>query len=155
MLIILGPLHFSINFRVSLSILAKKKKKATGRICTLNYWTIIEDCSVPQKTASSVTRFISSSVGQSDPTFCDPTDYSVPAFPVHHQLPEPTQTHVCLVGDANQPSHPLSQCDLGHEYKMMLDSGMCRYEVKVKVKWLLLGRWDHALPSFSFHNFLL
>ena len=36
----------------------------------------------------------------------------MPAFPVHHQLPEPTQTHVHLVGDAIQPSHPLSSPSL-------------------------------------------
>ena len=35
-------------------------------------------------------------------------DYSMPGFPVHHQLPELTQTHVHWVGDAIQPSHPLS-----------------------------------------------
>ena len=38
---------------------------------------------------------------------CDPIDYSMPGFPDHHQLLEPTQTHVHLVGDAIQPSHPL------------------------------------------------
>ena len=37
-----------------------------------------------------------------------PMDYSMPDFPVHHQLPELTQTHVHRVGDAMQPSHPLS-----------------------------------------------
>ena len=49
-----------------------------------------------------------SSVAQSCPTLCDPMDYSTPGLPVHHQLPEFTQTHVHLVGDAIQPSHPLS-----------------------------------------------
>ena len=49
-----------------------------------------------------------SSVGQSCLTLCDPVDGSTPVFPVHHQLPEPTQTHVHHVGDAIQPSHPLS-----------------------------------------------
>ena len=49
-----------------------------------------------------------SSVAQSDPTLCDPMDCSIPAFPIHHQLPEPTQTHVYHVGDAIQPYHPLS-----------------------------------------------
>ena len=39
---------------------------------------------------------------------CDPTDCSTPGLPVHHQLLELTQTHVHLVGDAIQPSHPLS-----------------------------------------------
>ena len=40
-------------------------------------------------------------------TLCDPMDCSMPGFPVHHQLPEFTQTHVHRVGDAIQPSHPL------------------------------------------------
>ena len=49
-----------------------------------------------------------SSVTQSCPSLCDPVDCSTPVFPVHHQLPELTQTHVHLVSDAIQPSHPLS-----------------------------------------------
>ena len=49
-----------------------------------------------------------SSVTQSCPTLCDPMDCSIPGFPVTHQLPELTQTHVHQVGDAIQPSHPLS-----------------------------------------------
>ena len=49
-----------------------------------------------------------SSVVQSCPTLCDPMDCSTPGFPVHHQLPELDQTHVHQVGDATQPSHPLS-----------------------------------------------
>ena len=40
--------------------------------------------------------------------FCDPMDCSTPGLPVHHQLLEFTQTHVWWVGDAIQPSHPLS-----------------------------------------------
>ena len=49
-----------------------------------------------------------SSVAQSCPMLCDPMDCSVPGFPFHHQLPELPQTHVHQVGDAIQPSHPLS-----------------------------------------------
>ena len=49
-----------------------------------------------------------SSVAQSCPTLCDPMNHSTPGLPVHHQLPEFTQTHVHRVGDAIQPSHPLS-----------------------------------------------
>ena len=45
---------------------------------------------------------------QACPTLCDPMNHSTPGFPVHHQLPEFTQTHVHRVGDAIQPSHPLS-----------------------------------------------
>ena len=48
------------------------------------------------------------SVTQSCLTLCDPMDCSTPGFLVHHQLPEFTQTHVHWVGDAIQPSHPLS-----------------------------------------------
>ena len=47
-------------------------------------------------------------VAQLCPTLCDPMDCSMPGFPVHHQLPEFTQTHVHWVGEAIQPSHPLS-----------------------------------------------
>ena len=49
-----------------------------------------------------------SSVTQSCPTLCNPMNQSMPGHPVHHQLPEVTQTHVHRVGDAIQPSHPLS-----------------------------------------------
>ena len=42
------------------------------------------------------------------PTLCDPMSCSTPGLPVHHQLPEFTQTHVHRVSDAIQPSHPLS-----------------------------------------------
>ena len=49
-----------------------------------------------------------SSVAQSCPTLCDPMNCSTPGLPVHHQLPEFTQTHVHRVSDAIQPSHPLS-----------------------------------------------
>ena len=48
-----------------------------------------------------------SSVAQSCPTLCDLMDCSTPGFPVHHQLPEFTQTHAHWVGDAIQPSHSL------------------------------------------------
>ena len=49
-----------------------------------------------------------SSVAQSCPTLCDPMNRSTPGLPVHHQLPEFTQTHVRRVSDAIQPSQPLS-----------------------------------------------
>ena len=49
-----------------------------------------------------------SSVAQSCPTLCDPMNCSTPGLPVHHQLPEFTQTYVHQIGDAIQPCHPLS-----------------------------------------------
>ena len=48
------------------------------------------------------------SAAQSCPTLCDPMNHSTPGLPVHHQLLELTQTHVHRVGDAIQPSHPVS-----------------------------------------------
>ena len=56
-----------------------------------------------------LTYFIQfSSVTQSCPTLCNPMNRSTPGLHVHHQLPEFTKTHVHRVGDAIQPSHPLS-----------------------------------------------
>ena len=49
-----------------------------------------------------------SSVAESRPTICGPMNCSTPGFSVHHQLLELTQIHVYWVGDAIQPSHPLS-----------------------------------------------
>ena len=48
------------------------------------------------------------SVAQSCLTLCDPMNRSTPGLPVHHQLPEFTETHGHRVSDAIQPSHPLS-----------------------------------------------
>ena len=45
---------------------------------------------------------------ESCPTLCDPIDWSMPGFPVHHQLPEFAHNHIHRVGDAIQSSHPLS-----------------------------------------------
>ena len=49
-----------------------------------------------------------SSVAQSFLTCCDPVDWITPSLPIHHQLLELTQSYVHCVGDAIQPSHPLS-----------------------------------------------
>ena len=48
------------------------------------------------------------SVAQSCPTPSNPMNHGTPGLPVHHQLPEFSQTHVHRVGDGIQPSHPLS-----------------------------------------------
>ena len=70
-----------------------------------------------------------SSVAQSCPTLCDPMNRSTPGLPVHHQLPEFTQTHVHRVSDATQPSHPLN-------------GSKCVY----------LGKTDFNKSHFSFTN---
>ena len=55
-----------------------------------------------------VVHFQFSSVARSCLTLCDPLNRSTPRLPVHHQLPEFTQTHAHQVGDTIQPSYPLS-----------------------------------------------
>ena len=60
----------------------------------------------PQRPAPRILQF--SSVAQSCPTLGDPMNRSTPGLPVHHQLPEFTQTHVHPVRDAIQPSHSRS-----------------------------------------------
>ena len=57
---------------------------------------------------SAISSVQFSPVAQSCPTLCDPMNRNMPGLPVHHQLPEFTQTHVHRVSDAIQPSHPLS-----------------------------------------------
>ena len=53
-----------------------------------------------QDTDATVSTVQFSSVAQSCPTLCDPMNHSTPGLPVHHQLPESTQTHVHWVGEA-------------------------------------------------------
>ena len=61
-----------------------------------------------QRVSSQILISQFNSVTQSCSTLCDPMNQSTPGLPVHHQLPESTQTHAHWVGDAIQPSHPLS-----------------------------------------------
>ena len=75
------------------------------RMCCLKEWMTVglneQNIGLPP-----IVQF--SSVTQSCPTLYDPMNHSTPGLPVHHQLPESTQTHVHWVSDAIQPSHPLS-----------------------------------------------
>ena len=70
------------------------------------YWKLNSSDSVRVYFQTTVSQF--SSVAQSRPALCNPMDCSTPGFPVHHQLPELTQTHVHRVSDAIQPFHPPS-----------------------------------------------
>ena len=77
----------------------------TGKTIALTRWTFVG------KVMSLLLNMLSSqfsTVTESCPTLCKLLDCSMPAFPVHHQLPELAQTHVHQVSDAIQPSHPLS-----------------------------------------------
>ena len=62
-------------------------------------------CEIIKLNTSNISPVQFSSVTQSCPT--DPMNHSMPGLPIHHQLPEFTQTHVHRAGDAIQPSHPL------------------------------------------------
>ena len=55
-----------------------------------------------------------SSVTELCPTLCNPIDYSMPGFPILHELLEPAQTHVHRIGDVIQPSHLCKQTVLFH-----------------------------------------
>src|SRR5574340_771276 len=69
---------------------------------------IQSEVSQKEKHQYSISSVQFSSVAQSCPTLCGPMNRSIPGLPVHHHLPEFTQTHVHRVSDAIQPSHPLS-----------------------------------------------
>ena len=83
-------------------------------VCALSPCTVLSGCGLPGLGAGPLRgkepslSVQVSSVSQSCPTLCNPMDCSTSGFPVHHQLLELAQTHVCWVGDAIQPSHPLS-----------------------------------------------
>ena len=74
--------------------------------------TVTQYCKIGNYTEHNcilcVVYFVFSSVTQLCPTLCNPMNHSTPGLPVHHQLPEFTQTHAHRVSDAIQPSHPLS-----------------------------------------------
>ena len=55
----------------------------------------------------NITAIQFGSVTESCPALCDPMNHSMPGLPVHHRLPESTETHVHRVDDAIQPSYPL------------------------------------------------
>ena len=87
----------------------------TGKIIALTRRTFVDK--VMSLLLNMLSRFVltflprSSSVQfsrSSCPTLCDPMNCSTPGLPVHHQLPEFTQTYVHWVSDAIQPFHPLS-----------------------------------------------
>ena len=86
--------HYSYqNYLKVVSIKPKGKCNFIGKIC---------------RHCQDIPKFQFSSVAQSCPTLCNPMNSSTPGLPVHHQLPEFTQTHIHRVSDAIQPSHPLS-----------------------------------------------
>ena len=85
--------------------LCKKKNRYTSHKHRDKYFY---RCSAVQQNFQWYEFPISSVQSLSRVWLCDPMDFSTPGLPIHHQLPEFTQTHVHWVGDATQLSHPLS-----------------------------------------------
>ena len=113
------PVYFSGNyftFCVFVGSIWLTKKKAHFCICISYLYFVFPgliclEISCQQKCLLGTGRFSSvqfSLVAQLCLTLCNPMNRSAPGLPVHHHLPEFTQSHIHRVGDAIQPSHPLS-----------------------------------------------
>ena len=104
---------------------------------------------VPYTVKRSI-RFQFSSVAQLCPTLCDPMDCSMPVFPVHHQLPELTQTHVHWVGDAIQPSYPLSSPS-PPAFNLSQHQGLFKWVIWTlsnQMPAVIHNAWDRPLVSY-------
>ena len=106
---------FSLNHKVEISNLPERVLDLTQKLSEwvplqrflhrqLGVWLYLKPGVVTEVWLSDQIR----SAAQSCPTLCNPMNHSTPGLPVHHQLPESTQTHVHWVGDAIPQSHPLS-----------------------------------------------
>ena len=99
-----------------------------------------------------------SSVAQSCLTLCDPMNCSMPRLPVHHQLPESTQTHVHWVGDAIQPSHSLSSPSLAlnlSQHQGLFEWVISSHQVvKVVSTWSQIKWLSYDIQSFGFQRHL-
>ena len=89
-----------------------------------------------------------SSVTQSCPTLCDPMNHSTPGLPVHHQLPEFTQTHVHRVGDAIQLSHPVIA------YWAPTELGSSSFSILSFCLFMLFMRFSRQEYWSGLHSFL-
>ena len=116
---VLVTIHKSMKWFLALATLPKKKMFSSLLsfpfffLIGLNYMSCFKSLTSisslnPHNPKRSLTICCCCSGAKSCPTLCDPMNCSTPGFPVLHYLPEFAQTHVHLVGDAIQPSHPLS-----------------------------------------------
>ena len=106
--------------------------------------TITHKCMFTNVEITYITGSSVSSVQFSHLVVSDPMDCSTPDFPIRHQLPELTQTHVHGVGDALQPSHPLlspSPPTFGHSQQQYLNS----QQYAVDILWCVSGVSHMAL----------
>ena len=107
-------IKWQINILISNDVniyIKKKNSKSYFRLVGGTWWAAVYGVAQSgtrlKWLSSSSSSLQFSSVPQSCLTLCDPMDCSMPGFPVHHQLPELTHTHVHRVSDAIQPCHPL------------------------------------------------
>ena len=94
-----------------------------------------------------------SSITQSDLTLCDPMDCSTPGLPVHHQLPEFTQTHVHCVDDAIQTSHPLSS-PFPPAFNLSQHQGLFKWASSY-IRWPKYWSFSFNLSSSNEHSGLI
>ena len=94
-----------------------------------------------------------SSVAQSYPTLCDPMNRSMPGLPVHHKLPEFTQTHVHRVSDAIQPSHPLSSLS-PHDPDPSQHQGLFQW-VTLHMRWPKYWSFSFSISPSNEHPGLI
>ena len=96
-------LPLSLTTRVTIMLISSLEKRQQPQICR---W--FHSAESKEELNSLLMGVKIRSVAQSCPTLCNPMNRSTPGLPVHHQLPEFTQTHVHRVSHAIQASHPLS-----------------------------------------------
>ena len=94
-----------------------------------------------------------SSVTQSFPTLCDPMNRSMSGVIVYHQLPESTQTHVHWVGDAIQPSHPLSSPS-PPTFNLSQHQGLFKW-VSSSIRWPKYWSFSFSLSPSNEHPGLI
>ena len=82
---------------------------------------------------------------------CDPMDCSLPGFPVHHKLLEPTQTHVHRIGNAIQPSHPLLTPSLP-TFNLSQHQGLFFFFSFIFISWRLITILYWFLPYIEMNQ---
>ena len=103
--------------------------------------------------SSYIIPFQFSSVAHSCPTLYVPMNRSTPGLPVHHQLPEFTQTHVHWVGDAIQPSHPLSSSS-SPALNLSQNQGLFRWSA-LHIRWPMYWSFSFNISPSNEHPGLI
>ena len=93
-------------------------------------------------------------VTQSCSTLCGPMDCSTPGLPVHHQLPEFTQTHVHRLSDAIQPSHPLSSPSLP-VFNLSQNQGLFSNESVLRIRWPIYWSFSFSISPSNEYSGLI